>query len=101
MPFASTSPAEKSARKQARTVSRFFASREYSAVPSKAISGAHGRKADRGGGVGGAPPPRSDGADRTPTLPHKATPNAQKIPPRPLRTHARPRKPRVHRRSGP
>src|SRR5881396_3030998 len=59
MPFASTRPAPKSARKRAGTVSRFFASSEYSAVPSKAIAGAHGKKSDRGGGVGGAPPPRS------------------------------------------
>ncbi len=30
--------------------------------------------------MGGAPPPRSDGAHSNPTLPHKATPIAQKIP---------------------
>src|SRR2546423_10346724 len=59
------------------------------------------RKADRGGGVGGSPPPRSDGANATPTVPHKATPDAQKIPRMALFAPLDPRKPCVHREIGP
>src|SRR5215213_7388034 len=97
MPFARTRPAPKSARKRAGTVSRFFASSEYSAVPSKAIAGAHGKKSDRGGGVGGAPPPRSVVGHSNPTTSHKASLIAQKIPPAPLLAPTGPRKPSVHR----
>src|SRR3954469_21080399 len=86
IPFASTTPSASDARNFAGIVSRFFASRVWSKVPRKAIghracpasppepnsrSGAANRirrtaaarpasmDADRGGGVGGAPPPRS------------------------------------------
>src|SRR3954451_502999 len=97
MPFASTRPAPKSARKRAGTVSRFFASSEYSAVPSKAIAGAHGKKSDRGGGVGGAPPPRSGDAHSNPTTSHKATLIAQNFPQDASVGHSGPRKPSVHR----
>src|SRR4051794_28059036 len=83
MPFASTSPELKSARKRAGTVSRFFASREYSAVPSKAIRWAHGKKSDRGGGVGGAPPPRS-GEALVSHSPPRSNPNRTKNPTEPL-----------------
>src|ERR671915_111725 len=64
------------ARNFAGTVRRFLASSECSKVPWKAK--AHVPRgvvqSIRGGGVGGAPPPRTGFATATyPTLPHSAT----------------------------
>src|ERR1700749_1619440 len=61
-------------------VSRFLASRLCSKVPVKAkahvCSEGGGGQSIRGGGVGGAPPPRTGFAPATyPTLPHSATRN--------------------------
>src|SRR5215207_6681029 len=96
MPLARTRPAPKSARKRAGTVSRFLASSEYSAVPSKAIAWTHGKKSDRGGGVGGAPPPRSGRGTYIPTTSHEATPIAQFFPPMPSNDPSNRRNPRTH-----
>src|SRR6478752_6215462 len=100
MPFASTSPAPKSARKRAGTVSRFFASSEYSAVPSKAIAGTHGKKGGSRWRSGRSPSTPIRWRHRTPTLPHKATPFAQKFPQMPPFAPFAPEKPSVHRGSG-
>ena len=73
------------ARNLAGTVSRFLASSECSKVPWKAK--AHVRQmrrvvqSIRGGGVGGAPPPRTGFASGTyPTSPHSATQLSSFVP---------------------
>src|SRR3954449_13117945 len=66
-PLLSTTPSESAARNFAGTVSRFFASSEYSKVPRKATGRGHVvRSRSRGGEVGGASPPRLAGV----LLPH-------------------------------
>src|SRR5690242_5746651 len=67
-------------------VSRFLASRLCSKVPVKAKAhvsreAGDGGQSIRGGGVGGAPPPRTGFAPATyPTMPHSATRNPFYLP---------------------
>src|SRR5918992_30014 len=73
------------ARNLAGTVSRFLASSECSKVPWKAkahVSGSWRRvQSIRGGGVGGAPPPRTGFASATyPTPSHSATQMSTFVP---------------------
>ena len=76
-PLTRKTPSENAARNFAGTVSRFFASREWSKVPWKAkahVQCCEGVQSIRGGGVGGAPPPRTGFArGRYPTSSHSAT----------------------------
>src|SRR5919199_1291460 len=76
-----TTPPDSAARNFDGIVSRFLASRLCSNVPVKAKAhvsreAGDGGQSIRGGGVGGAPPPRTGFAPATyPTLPHSATQN--------------------------
>src|SRR5918998_6237514 len=64
----------RAARNFAGTVNRFLASSECSKVPWKAKAHVPKGQSIRGGGVGGAPPPRTGFASgKYPTVPHSAT----------------------------
>src|SRR3954452_19471633 len=80
-----TTPPLSAARNFDGTVSRFLASRLCSKVPVKAkahvVGEAGGGQSIRGGGVGGAPPPRTGFAPATyPTSSHSATQIATCVP---------------------
>src|SRR4051794_40655551 len=76
-PLTRKAPSENAARSLEGTVSRFLASRVCSKVPWKAnahVRQGEGGQSIRGGGVGGAPPPRTGfAASKYPTTPHSAT----------------------------
>src|SRR4051812_3886292 len=79
-PRESTTPPLSAVRNFDGTVSRFLASRLCSKVPVKAkahvFGEARGGQSIRGGGVGGAPPPRTGFAmAKYPTSSHRATQN--------------------------
>src|SRR5919206_4762548 len=84
-PCTRKTPPASAARKRAGTVSRFFASSVCSKVPWKAKAHEFQRGAEvesiRGGGVGGAPPPRTGFATGTyPTTSHCATQLSSVLP---------------------
>src|SRR5215210_6772565 len=78
-------PPASTARNFAGTVSRFLASSECSKVPWKAKAHVRAQgevQSIRGGGVGGAPPPRTGFTRATyPTMPHSATHFSSVVPP--------------------
>ena len=83
-PRTRNTPPASADRNLAGTVSRFFASSECSKVPWKAkahVSDGAKVQSIRGGGVGGAPPPRSGFAHGTyPTVSHSATQISSFVP---------------------
>src|SRR3954447_11129393 len=101
-PCTRNTPPASAARNFAGIVSRFFASSECSKVPWKAKAHeSKGVQSIRGGGVGGAPPPRTGFATGTyPTSPHLATQLSPDLPQNLSEVRDRTRKRRISRAFG-